>query len=113
MEIFSHKYPTAKSVHNYRKSTRHPRRYTRLAVGTCALVLFFFISRAMVRRNITNHSLEKKKEPCLEGKILNLPSRVLALKIDNFALKVKPKKICKLNKLKHEKFSLRNIAQFA
>ena len=30
-----------------------------LAVGACVLV--FYITRAMIGRNITNHSLEKKK----------------------------------------------------
>ena len=33
--------------------------------------------------------------------------------MDNFVIKVKPKKICKVNKLKHYKFCLKNIAQFA
>ena len=51
---------------------------------------------------ITNHSLEKKNAPCFDlfGQFKSentfLP-RVFAFKIENFALKVKPKKICKRN----------------
>ena len=71
-----------------------------LAVGTCALV--FYITRAMIGRNITNHSLEKKKSALLRfiWRQNNFLSQVFALKADNFVLKVKPKKICKPNKLK-------------
>ena len=54
---------------------------------------------AKIRRNVTNHSLEKKKVPGFDlfsGKN-NFRSGVLALNMDSFALKVKPKKICKHN----------------
>ena len=71
-----------------------------LAIGTCALV--FYLTRAMIGRNITNHSLEKGKEKSSLFQCIwpqnDFLSHVLALEMDNF---VKPKKICKLNKLKH------------
>ena len=44
----------------YRQSSTHSRCSMLLAVGTCAL---FFIKSAMIGRNKTNHSLEKKKTP--------------------------------------------------
>ena len=71
-----------------------------LAVGTCALI--FYITRAIIGRNITNHNLEKKKSALLRfiWQQNNFLSQVFALKVDNFVLKVKPRKICKPNKLK-------------
>ena len=85
----SHRF-VAKSVHKYRKSTRHFRRSTLLAVGDCALA--FYIPRAMIGRNIDNHSLEKKKSALLRFiRQQNIfLSRVFTLKMDKFVLKVKP-----------------------
>ena len=90
-----------------------------MAIGTCAhlyiyIYIYIYITCTMIRRNITNHSLEMKKAPCFNlfsGKQLSFMCFVL--KMENFVLKVKPKKICKLNKLKHLKFLLKNIVQFA
>ena len=77
-------------TNNYRKSARHSRRSTcmLLAIGACALV--FHITHAMSGRN----SLEKKKSTLLWLIWLqnNFLSRVSALKMDKFVLKVKPKK---------------------
>ena len=63
-----------------------------LAVGACALI--FYMTRTMIERNITNHSLEKKKSAPLWffWRQNNFLSRVFALKMDKFVLKVKPKK---------------------
>ena len=77
----------------YCKSTRHSRCSMLLAIGACALV--FYITRAMIGRNITNHSFEEEKSTL---KLLfiwqqhNFLSRVFALKVDKFVFKVKPKK---------------------
>ena len=63
----------------------------------------FYIARTMIGRNITNHSSEKKKAPCLDlfgGKTTFFPMFSL-WKWITFVLKVKPKKICKLNEQKH------------
>ena len=62
-----------------------------LAVGTCALV--FYITRAMIGRNITNHSLEKKKSalPRFIWRQNNFLCQVFALKVDNFVFKSKTK----------------------
>ena len=49
----------------------------------------------MIERNVTNHSLEKKKSALLNRFIWrqnNFLSRVFTLKMDKFVLKVKPKK---------------------
>ena len=64
---------------------------TLLAVGDCALA--FYIPRAMIGRNIDNHSLEKKKSALLPfiRQQNNFLSRVFTLKMDKFVLKVKPK----------------------
>ena len=51
----------AKSVH---KSARQSRHSMLLAIGGCALV--FYIKHTMIGTNITNHSLKKKKVPCLD-----------------------------------------------
>ena len=62
-----------------------------LAIGACALVVQ--ITCAMIGKNITNHSLGKKKHPALiylAAKQLSFPC--FRLKIDNFVLKVKPNK---------------------
>ena len=63
-----------------------------LAIGACALV--FYITRAMIGRNITNHSFEEKKSALLLfiWQQHNFLSRVFALKVDKFVFKVKPKK---------------------
>jgi len=63
-----------------------------LAIGACALV--FHTTRTVIGRNITNHSLEKKKRALLQiiWRQNNFLSRVFALKMDKFVLKVKPKK---------------------
>jgi len=56
---------------------------------TCALV--FYTTRVVIGRNITNHSLEKKKAPCFDlfWQQNNLLSSVFALKMDDFVLKVR------------------------
>ena len=76
----------------YCKSTRHSRCSMLLAIGACALV--FYITRTMIGRNITNHSFEEKKSALLLfiWQQHNFLSRVFALKVDKFVLKVKPKK---------------------
>ena len=53
----------AKNVHKYRQLERRSWCSMQLVVGTCAV---FFMTRAMIGRNITNHSLEKKKAPCFD-----------------------------------------------
>ena len=63
-----------------------------LAIGAFALI--FYMTRTMIERNITNHSLEKKKSAPLwfVWRQNNFLSLVFALKMDKFVLKVKPKK---------------------
>ena len=70
----------------------HFRRSMLLAVGACALI--FYMTRIMIERNITNHGLEKKKSALLWfiWRQNNFLSRVFALKMDKFVLKVKPRK---------------------
>ena len=86
-----------------------------LAIEWDLCSIFFYTACATIGRNLTNHSLEKKKAPHFDllGSKTTFFPMFSPLKMDNFVLKVKPKKICKLNKLKHEKFSLKNISQIA
>mgnify|MGYP000123267520 FL=1 len=51
-------------VHKYCKSARHSRHSMLLAIGSCALV--FYVTHTIIGTNITNHSLKKKKVPCLD-----------------------------------------------
>ena len=85
----SHRFVT-KSIHKYRKSSRHSRCSILLAAGDCALL--FYITYATIGRNITNHSLEKKKSALLRfiWRQNNFLSRVFTLKMDKSVLKVKP-----------------------
>ena len=61
-----------------------------MAGGDCALA--FYIPRAMIGRNIDNHTLEKKKSALLRfiWQQNNFLSHVFTLKMVKFVLKVKP-----------------------
>ena len=60
---FSQQIATASLQKAFTNMANHFRRSMLLTVGACALV--FYITRAMIGRNITNHSLEKKKSALL------------------------------------------------
>ena len=88
----SHRF-LVESIHKYHKSTKRCR---------CS----------MIGRNITNHSLEKKEAPCFDSfGTKTIFSSVFALEMHNFVLKVKPKKICKLQKWRHKNFCPKIIGQ--
>ena len=91
----------AKSVHKYCKSTRHFRHCMLLAIGTCALV--FYINMCHDWKKYNQSQLKKEKHTLLQyiWQQNDFLSHIFTLKMDNFVLEVKPKKICKLNKLKH------------
>ena len=62
--------------------------------GIPGVLCCFYITRAMIGRNVTHHSFEKKKSTLLLfiWRQNHFLSRVFALKVDKFVLKVKPKK---------------------
>ena len=65
-----------------------------LAIGTCTLV--FYIACAMSGKKYDQSQLGKEESALpwfISGQNSFLP-HVLALKMDNFVVKVKPKKIC-------------------
>ena len=72
-----------------------------LAVGTCAFVFLYNTHHDSKKYNQSQLGKEKSALLRFVWRLNYSLSRVFALKMDNFVSKVKPKKICKLNKLKH------------